>query len=89
MAFRADESASNGYERAKSYLVSRNFSPEERARSEKALLDIIEECGPVVDGYPTWHPWYPTMMITIQKHIPASVAATAAWIIQFILPTAF
>ena len=56
MAFRADEAATNGYERAKSYLVSRNFSPEERVRSERALLDIIEECGPVVDGYPTWHP---------------------------------
>jgi len=43
MAFRADEAATNGYERAKSYLVSRNFSPEERARSEKALLDIMAQ----------------------------------------------
>ena len=56
MAFRADEAASNGYERARSYLVSRNFTPAERERSEKVLLEIIDECGPVVEGYPTWHP---------------------------------
>lgn len=56
MAFRADEAAVNGFERAKSYLVSRNFTPAERLRSERALLDIIDECGPVVEGYPTWHP---------------------------------
>lgn len=56
MAFRADEAATNGFERARNYLVSRNFSPEERERSEKALLDIIDEHGPVVEGYPTWHP---------------------------------
>ncbi|WP_318579654.1 hypothetical protein [Ochrobactrum sp. AN78] len=56
MAFRADEAMMNGYERAKSYLVSRNFVPDDRARSERALQDIIDDCGPVVDGYPTWHP---------------------------------
>lgn len=53
----ADETALNGYERAKNYLVSRNFTPAERERSERVLLDIIDECGPVVEGYPTWqHP---------------------------------
>lgn len=56
VAFRADEAASNGFERAKSYLISRNFTPAERERSEEALLKIIDECGPVVEGYPTWHP---------------------------------
>ena len=56
MAFRAEEATARGIERAKNYLVSRNFSETERAASEKALLDIIDEYGPVVDGYPSWHP---------------------------------
>lgn len=56
MAFRADEAASNGYERAKKYLIPVTFPPEVRAKSEIVLLDIINELGPVVDGYPSWHP---------------------------------
>jgi hypothetical protein len=56
MAFRADEAAINGLERAKAYLIPRQFSPADRARGETVLLDIIDQCGPVVDGYPTWHP---------------------------------
>jgi hypothetical protein len=56
MAFRADEAAASGHERLKTYLISRHFSPSDRARSENALLDIVEECGPAVEGYPTWHP---------------------------------
>lgn len=56
MAFRADEAASSGYERAKKYLIPVTFPPEVRARSEEFLLDVIDELGPVVEGYPTWHP---------------------------------
>ncbi len=56
MAFRADESAASGYERVKKYLVPVTFAPEVRAKSEEALLDIVEELGPVVEGYPIWHP---------------------------------
>jgi hypothetical protein len=56
MAFRADEAASGGYERAHGYLVSRRVSPERRAKAESVLLDIIDQCGPVVEAYPTWHP---------------------------------
>jgi hypothetical protein len=56
MAFRADEAALSGYERAKKHLIPVTFSPEVRATSEKALLEIIDELGPVVDSYPTWHP---------------------------------
>ena len=56
MAFRADESARNGYESVKNYLIPRSITGEERDRSEDKLLDIIEAYGPVVDGYPTWHP---------------------------------
>ncbi|WP_170328960.1 hypothetical protein [Ruegeria arenilitoris] len=56
MAFRADEAAANAYERTKKYLVPVTFSPEVRAESEEALLDIVDEIGPAVEGYPTWHP---------------------------------
>ena len=56
MAFRAEEAAERGFVRAKNYLISRDFSPSERAAGEEALADIIEKCGPVVDTYPSWHP---------------------------------
>ena len=56
MAFRADEARMSGEERARSYLVSRRIEPDRRAASETAFLGIIEELGPVIDSYPTWHP---------------------------------
>lgn len=56
MAFRADEAASNGYERAKNYLIPLSFSPEIRETSRNALRDIVDKIGPVVSRYPSWHP---------------------------------
>lgn len=56
MAFRADEAASSGYERVRKYLIPVTFDPDVRAKSEDALLNIIDELGPVVDSYPSWHP---------------------------------
>jgi hypothetical protein len=56
MAFRADESAANGYEKTKNYLIPRNFTFEQRELAERALRNVVAECGPVVDAYPTWHP---------------------------------
>lgn len=58
MAFRAEEAARAGYETAESYLVGRlrEASARERARSKEALLDIMDELGPVVHAYPSWHP---------------------------------
>lgn len=56
MAFRADEAAARGYEQARSYLVPRKFSPDEREKAEQVLSNIIDELGPVVEAYPTWHP---------------------------------
>lgn len=58
MAFRADEAARIGYERVEAYLVPgpKNADEVQRARSKEALRDIIDELGPVVDAYPTWHP---------------------------------
>lgn len=56
MPFRADEAATSGYEKTRNYLVSRSFSPAQRKQAEEALLNIIADVGPPVDGYPTWHP---------------------------------
>lgn len=58
MAFRADEAARAGYEEVETYLVPRPRDADEfeRARSKRALLDIVDELGPVVDAYPSWHP---------------------------------
>lgn len=56
MAFRADESASSGFESIKNYLLPRGIDVRERERSESKLFDIMEKYGPVVDGYPSWHP---------------------------------
>jgi hypothetical protein len=58
MAFRAEDAAKAGYEEAESYLIGRlrEASPQERARSKEALLDIVDALGPVVDAYPSWHP---------------------------------
>jgi hypothetical protein len=60
MSFRADEAAQDGYERARRVLVRLpGVEPAQRESAEKALLDLIEVHGPVVRGYPTWHPLVP------------------------------
>ena len=58
MAFRADEAARAGYEEVEKYLVPRPRDADEaqRARSRRALEDIADGLGPVVDRYPSWHP---------------------------------
>jgi len=56
MAFRADESARAGFDDVERYFVSRNIDVSERARSKAALQDLVETLGPVVSGYPSWHP---------------------------------
>lgn len=58
MAFRADEATHEGKEFAKRYLVSKlkGVSNEEISASYEVLEQLIEELGPVIDSYPTWHP---------------------------------
>lgn len=56
MTYRANENGAAGLLRAKSYLVGRFASDETRAKSEMVFHDIVDEFGPVVDYYPTWHP---------------------------------
>jgi hypothetical protein len=56
MAFRADEMAQSGFEAVKAYLIPPVLEAKERSRSEDKLLDIVEEYGPVIESYPSWHP---------------------------------
>lgn len=58
MAFRADEAERVGLDRATDYLITRlmGVEPPEKERSLEKLLEILEELGPVVDSYPSWHP---------------------------------
>ncbi len=56
MAFRADESAVRGFESVKNYYVSRDIEAHERERSENKLHEIVDKYGPVIEGYPSWHP---------------------------------
>ena len=56
MVFRANEAARNGLEEVKNYFIQRSIEVGEREKSENKLLDIVDEYGPVVDCYPSWHP---------------------------------
>jgi hypothetical protein len=58
MAFRADESKLQGYEEVMAYLVPRKLDVDKASReaSKEFIEDVIDELGPVIDTYPTWHP---------------------------------
>ena len=56
MAFRADEAKTDGYERAQSYLISRNIPDDQKEKSLNKFWEIIDKYGPVVESYPSWHP---------------------------------
>ncbi len=56
MPFRADEEAIMGQESAIRFLISR-LPQDVRASSLEGLHRIIDRYGPVVDAYPTWHPF--------------------------------
>ncbi|HGM6700750.1 hypothetical protein [Serratia marcescens] len=57
MAFRAEEAAHAGFERAYKLLVPQGAGSSERLKIKNKLQEIIKKCGPVVDGYPAWHPF--------------------------------
>lgn len=56
MAFRAEEAAAERLARTKNYLIPRGFPVEVRNRAEEVFTEIVEQCGPAVDDYPSWHP---------------------------------
>jgi hypothetical protein len=58
MAFRADESAKAGLDSVLKYFLPhcKGVSYLDRKRENEELFEILQECGPVVDAYPSWHP---------------------------------
>ncbi|MDH8145973.1 hypothetical protein QIG09_17610 [Klebsiella pneumoniae] len=57
MAFRAEELVKANFDKAYRYLVPEGASREMRVAVRDKLEEIVGECGPVVDGYPAWHPF--------------------------------
>lgn len=57
MAFRAEEAAQSGFERAYKYLIPEGSNSSQRLQVRELLQKVVMECGPVVDGYPSWHPF--------------------------------
>jgi len=55
-AFRAHEAADVGRELAVQEFITRNLSAEQRKKSEMMLHGLIDQWGPVVSAYPSWHP---------------------------------
>ncbi|MDC0887000.1 hypothetical protein OAS19_04335 [Altererythrobacter sp.] len=56
ISFRADEAAELQFDRAKRYLISHDWPAKVRQESEDALRELTYKYGPVISGYPTWHP---------------------------------
>jgi hypothetical protein len=56
MAFRANETSKSLMQDAQNYLIGRDFPKELRQQAIEDLADLVSRCGPVVKGYPTWHP---------------------------------
>jgi len=70
MAFRADEAERAGYEKVEDYFVSRHIDVSERARSRERLRALVDEIGPVVEAYPTWHP---LLIDSENRRLPATI----------------
>ena len=54
--FRENEARDRGFEEARRYLVPREGTPAQREKALQVLHDLVDELGPVVDFYPSWHP---------------------------------
>lgn len=56
MAFRAEEAAADRLAKTKSFLIPPTLPTVLRTRAEEVFVEIVEQCGPAVDNYPSWHP---------------------------------
>jgi hypothetical protein len=56
MTFRANEERIKNRERALDYFIPKQGSSRQKEEARNIIIDIIEEYGPVIDSYPTWHP---------------------------------
>lgn len=56
MAFRVNDSSKSLIQEAQDHLINREFPKELRQRAIDDFQDLVDKYGPVVKGYPTWHP---------------------------------
>lgn len=58
MAFRADEAAADGLRRVTEYFVRRAIYDNGRDYQQalEDFEDVVDDLGPPIDRYPTWHP---------------------------------
>jgi hypothetical protein len=56
MAFRTSESSKSLLQEAQQYLIGRDFPQQLRQQAIGDLDELVVKYGPVVSGYPTWHP---------------------------------
>lgn len=59
MAFRSQEAAEENFERAKRTMIPRELGGDARRDLTNHLMGLVKRLGPVVDGYPSWHPLVP------------------------------
>jgi hypothetical protein len=67
MAFRANDDSKSLIQGAQDYLIGREFPKELRQQAIEDFQDLVVKYGPVVKGYPTWHP---LMAACNAKHEP-------------------
>lgn len=72
MTFRADEAANKGFETARRVLASTSLEPSKRELAELELMRLVDELGPVVEAYPTWHPLVPQLDATQPVTVPSA-----------------
>lgn len=56
MVFRANEEKKRRYEQVLNYLVPREGTHESKKEARCKVIELIDEYGPIIDSYPTWHP---------------------------------
>jgi len=55
--FRDNEIRERNFEQAKRFLIPHKGTIEEQRKALQVLNELVSELGPVVDGYPVWHPF--------------------------------
>jgi hypothetical protein len=56
MTFRANADSESGRKEAMDHFIGREIPREQREQSRNDFADLINQYGPVVTSYPSWHP---------------------------------
>lgn len=68
--FRENEAIDRGFEAAKRILIPHEGTIEERNEALRVLENLVSELGPVVEGYPVWHPFLTMQKSTGPQDVP-------------------